>query len=107
MDCETASGLMPWLMNGTLDAGEADALRSHMASCARCREEMDETRRAADVFGAHPASSAIADLAWGRPMEDADLVRRHVASCAACAEDLELARESRGAEAGAKRRPRL
>jgi hypothetical protein len=101
MDCETASGLMPWLMNGSLAAAEAEGLRSHLASCAACRQEMEETRRAASVFDAHPAASAILDLASDRPLADAALVRRHVEGCAECAEDLALARESlQSTEAG-------
>lgn len=102
MECETASGLMPWLLNGTLQPAEAEALRLHLASCARCREEMDETRRAAEVFGAHPTADAILDLAWDRPVGDAALVRRHVESCAECGEDLALARESRRGEEPAR-----
>src|SRR5688572_14481074 len=106
MDCETASGLLPWLLNGTLEGDEKKALRRHLESCARCRGEMDETRRAAQVFGAHPTTDAILDLAAERPSSDADLVRRHVEECAECAEDLALAREGRGAERMAKGAPR-
>ena len=103
MDCETASGLMPWLLNGTLAPAEADAVRRHLQGCAGCRGEMEETKAAAAVFGAHPPASDILDLAWERPLGDAALVRRHVAECAECAEDLALAEESRrGSAEGAE-----
>jgi hypothetical protein len=98
MDCETASGLMPWLLNRTLGAAEAEGLERHIAGCAVCRADFEETRRAAAVFAAHPSAGTILDLGWDREIPDAALVRRHVADCAACAEDLALARESRRAE---------
>jgi len=97
MDCDTAGGLMPWLLNRTLAPGEADAVRRHLEGCARCRAERDETKQAAAVFGAHPPTADIVDLAWERPLADAGLVRRHVAECAECAEELQLAEESRRA----------
>src|SRR5687767_12807907 len=101
MDCDTAGGLMPWLLNRTLAPAEADAVRAHLDGCARCRAEIDETRQAAAVFGAHPPATDILDLAWERPLADAGLVRRHVAECAECAEELALAQESRRASAPA------
>jgi hypothetical protein len=30
--------LLPWYMNGTLDAGELAAVEAHLADCAECRE---------------------------------------------------------------------
>jgi len=93
MDCQGVSERLPWLLNGSLSAAEAQDVRAHLADCARCREELDETRRAAAVFDVHVPTSAILDLAWGRSVDD--LVRTHLDACAACREELDLARESR------------
>jgi hypothetical protein len=97
MDCETASGLMPWLLNRTLEPSEAETLESHITGCAACRADLEETRRAAAVFAAHPSAKTIVDAAWDLEMPDAGVVRRHLESCAGCAEDYALARESRRA----------
>ena len=107
MDCDNAGGLMPWLLNRTLAPAEANAVRSHLEGCARCRAEMEETKQAAAVFGAHPPATDILDLAWERPLADDGLVRRHVAECAECAEELQLAEESRRASAPAADGPRV
>jgi hypothetical protein len=98
MDCDTASGLMPWLINRTLASTEADDVQRHLEGCAACRNDLEQARRAAAVFSAHASSEAIVDLAWERDPGDGGLARRHVETCQACAEDLALARESRRAE---------
>lgn len=100
MDCDAISERLPWLLNGTLEAHEAEELRRHVAGCARCQREMEETRQAAAVFGAHLPAAIILDLAWDRevPEPDGELVRRHLEECAGCREELELARESRALE---------
>jgi hypothetical protein len=100
MDCQGVSERLPWLVAGSLSAAEADEVRAHLESCPRCREELDETRRAADVFGAHVPTSILVDLAWDRPVSDADssLATAHLAACPECREELDLARESRRLE---------
>lgn len=103
MDCEAASERLPWLLNRTLESQEEEQVRRHLASCPRCRAEMDDTRRAAAVFGAHLPSAAIIDRAWDRANESLEpaLVDRHLEACADCREELALARESRQLEAAA------
>ena len=98
MDCDTASGLMPWLINRTLEPAEADEFERHLEGCAVCRDDLEQARRAAAVFSAHASAEAIVDLAWERDPGDGGLARRHAETCPACAEDLALARESRRAE---------
>lgn len=100
MDCEAASERLPWLLNGTLEGREAEEVRGHIETCPRCRAEMDETRKAAAVFGAHLPAAAVIDLAWDRSPQDLDrgLADRHLASCPECREELDLARESRRLE---------
>lgn len=89
--------LLPWLLNGTLERGEAQHVREHLVSCASCRHELGETRWAAAVFGAHLPAAAVVAIAWDAPPDgvDAELARQHLARCAACAEELALARQSR------------
>jgi hypothetical protein len=101
--CAEAIELLPWLLNGTLEAGEAQRVRAHLDSCRSCRNELGETRWAAAVFAAHASAEALVALAWDQPAEgvDLDLVRRHVKNCTACAEELALVRESRGLETSA------
>lgn len=100
MDCQAASELLPWLLNGSLDAGESASVQAHLAGCARCRGELAEERRAAAIFGSHLSTAAILDLAWERPPEGVDpaLARRHIENCPACREELALASESRRLE---------
>lgn len=107
MDCQEVSERLPWLLNGSLSTSDAEALRTHLAGCPRCREEMEETRRAAEVFGAHLSTRAIVDLAWERPTTDIDpeVARAHVETCPDCREELALARESRGLDAEEPRTP--
>jgi hypothetical protein len=100
MDCAAASERLPWLLNGSLDAPEADEVRGHVTGCPRCGQEMDETRRAAAVFDAHLPSSVVLDLAWERPLEAdlSELARVHLERCASCRDELDLARASRQLE---------
>jgi hypothetical protein len=36
--------LLPWYMNGTLDAGEVAAVEAHLAECAECRKDLAAER---------------------------------------------------------------
>jgi hypothetical protein len=102
MQCEQAVGLLPWLLNGSLEPDERRALEKHLGGCAACRKELEQTRRAAAVYGAHLPSAEIGALAWERPLSEVDpeIARRHLESCEGCAEGLRLARESRALEEG-------
>jgi hypothetical protein len=42
IDHETASGLLPWLVNGTLDADERERVERHVRLCIACRAELTE-----------------------------------------------------------------
>jgi len=98
MTCDQAIELLPWLLNGTLEAGERDEVRRHLASCGRCREALAETRQAFGVFDQHLPSLTLVVLAHGEPPADAALAERHLASCPQCSAELELARMSRRLE---------
>ena len=96
MTCEHAVEQLPWLLNGSLEAGERDEVWHHLETCESCRRALEETREAWSVFAQHLPSQNLVALAWGEPPSDA--VQEHLASCPQCAAELELARMSRRLE---------
>ena len=96
--CRETRELLPWYVNGTLDAERRKAVESHLASCEDCRAELEETRFALAVAVQHVSTEAlVAYVAGDDPGMDPDLLETHLASCADCAEELALLRESHGA----------
>jgi hypothetical protein len=51
---ERALELLPWLVNGTLQAAERDALEQHVRACIVCRRELREQQRLATAVRAQP-----------------------------------------------------
>src|SRR5215218_3341597 len=104
MNCETATELLPWFLNGTLDESERREVREHLASCPSCRQALEDTRLAWTVYDQHIPSEALVALAWGQVPEgspegyDPDVLDRHLQSCPECAAELELVRTSRRLE---------
>lgn len=100
MNCDQAIEFLPWLLNGTLEAGERDEVRRHLADCERCRAALNDTREAWTTFDQHLPSDALVALAYGEAPQgiDSALAERHLASCPQCAAELELARMSRRLE---------
>jgi hypothetical protein len=100
MNCDDAIEFLPWLLNGSLEAGEHDEVRAHLADCERCRAALNETRKAWTIFSQHLPSEALVALAYGEAPAGVDpaLAERHLASCPECAAELELARTSRRLE---------
>lgn len=100
VECREVGDLIPWYLNGTLDASRSQRVREHLAGCGACRQEAAEARAALAVFSAHLPSSDLVDLAWGRAPAQAgqELAERHLAQCAACRADLDLLRDSRQLE---------
>ena len=100
MTCDQSIELLPWLLNGTLDAEERAEVRNHLATCERCRQALTETRQAWTVFAQHIPAQDLVALAWGNlPSEiDAAAAEEHLASCAQCAAELEMTRMSRRLE---------
>src|SRR6185295_3598717 len=96
MTCDSAIEFLPWLLNGTLAAGERDELWHHLKTCERCRQALAETREAWSVFAQHLPSADLVGLAWGET--PSGTVEEHLASCPQCAAELELARMSRRLE---------
>jgi hypothetical protein len=100
MNCDQAIEFLPWLLNGTLEAGEREEVQGHLATCESCRAALDDTREAWTIFGQHLPSGAVVALAYGETPTGIDpvLVERHLESCPKCAAELELARMSRRLE---------
>lgn len=100
MNCDQAIELLPWLLNGTLEAEERTEVRRHLETCERCREALNDTREVWRIFDQHLPTEALVALAYGeRPAGiDPALAESHLASCPQCAAELELARTSRGLE---------
>jgi hypothetical protein len=62
MNCSEARDRLAGLLYGDLQAGEANAVREHLAACAACRQELaalDHVRRALDAV---PAPALEVDL---------------------------------------------
>lgn len=101
MDCEHAAELLPWLLNGTLDATEQTQVREHLAQCGQCRWELGEAMWAGAVYQQHIPTETLIDYAFERPLAavEWDRVERHFKLCQDCTEQLELVRESRRLDA--------
>ena len=59
-----AQELLPWFVNGTLDADEAAPVAAHLAQCARCRDDAREQAALQASAGAAAHSSPEADRSW-------------------------------------------
>jgi hypothetical protein len=105
MNCDLAMELLPWLLNGTLEAGERRRLVEHLRGCGACRAALADTQVAWDLFDWHPPPAALvsyveaieaaAPTARGEATPGARDVEEHLAGCPKCAAELELVRTSR------------
>jgi hypothetical protein len=121
MNCDQAIELLPWLVNGTLDAGERQEVVEHLAGCAACRAALADTRTAWELFDWHPPAAALVAHAQGeaapaagaggspagsrdagaaqdrdpRGPRGVDGIADHLATCPSCAAEMELLRTSR------------
>jgi len=55
--------LLPWFINGTLNADELRRVEAHLAQCAECRHDLAAERRLAAAIA---TGAAEPDLAWER-----------------------------------------
>jgi hypothetical protein len=101
MNCDMATELLPWLLNGSLEAGERLQMLEHVRSCGSCRAALADTRAAWEIFDWHPPAAALVahaggGAAAGEPGDSGSSdVEEHLASCPRCAAELELVRTSR------------
>jgi Putative zinc-finger len=100
MNCDDAIEFLPWLLNDSLETGEREEVRRHLATCERCRAALNDTQEAWTIFGQHLPGDALVALAYGEAPAGVDpaVAERHLAACAGCAAELELARTSRRLE---------
>lgn len=91
MDCQQATELLPWLINGSLTEAEERPLREHLLSCESCCGELHETVRAGQLFDEHIPSLALAEYAQDLPNEeyDREIIARHLAGCPSCRQEVE------------------
>ena len=116
MNCDLAAELLPWLLNGTLEAGERREVIEHLRGCDACRAALADTQVAWEIFDWHPPAAALvahfaaaageagaavgppgagaAPAASGGATGDAGAIAEHLASCPKCAAELELVRTS-------------
>src|ERR1700688_3101546 len=108
MNCDLAAELLPWLLNGTLEADERRELIEHLRGCDACRAALADTQVAWDLFDWHPPAAALIAYAGavevggsGAPATTGDAsagarsIEEHLAGCPKCAAELELVRTSR------------
>jgi len=58
-----AQGLLPWYVNGTLDADEVATFEKHLAECAECRADLEQERLLGHEVAHRPLD---ADHGWER-----------------------------------------
>ena len=92
MDCTTATDLLPWLINGSLDASEREGVLAHLEGCPACRGELESTVLTWAVHGQHVPTGLLVAHAMGEPLpaEAARTVEEHLAHCGQCAAEAEL-----------------
>ncbi|MCB1036830.1 MAG: zf-HC2 domain-containing protein [Acidobacteria bacterium] len=95
--CSTVAELLPWYLNGTLEAEELAAVEAHLEGCPRCRQEHRETAFAAAAFNTHPAPEQLIRFAFHEMPLGAErsVLEAHLRLCAACSEELGLIEASR------------
>lgn len=91
---------LPWLLNGTLEDGEAQEVEEHLASCSDCRAERRRTAQAGALFAAHPGAEGLVEIAFAGREPDAALAA-HLELCPDCREAVALARASAALQAEA------
>ena len=93
--------LLPWYVNGTLEAPERAEFESHLNACAECRDEMsiieklhaDLRESSTGAFTEHPSPPALMEAiqpgTGDEPLEPeaASDIRRHLALCLTCSEE--------------------
>lgn len=125
MNCNRAAELLPWLLNGTLEAGERREVLDHLRGCPGCRAALADTRIAWETFDWHPEPAALiayagaaaavpagasasgaarapaaaaasgGGVAAGAAAANLVALEEHLAGCPSCAAELELVRTSR------------
>jgi len=109
MNCVRAEELLPWLLNGSLEAAEAGSVRAHLAGCAACRTAWVDTSWVVELSASHVPAGNLVDLAAGVALTGGDraAVEAHLAGCMDCAAEMALLRASWTAHAAPERSAKL
>ncbi len=73
MDCARCAEDLTAYMDGELNAARADEVRSHLAACASCADELRSLREAARFVASHARDLEVRPEAW-------NLVRARIAA---------------------------
>lgn len=63
---DSASMLLPWYINGSLDGEQRKMVDSHTAVCLTCRSELNTQRHIAEVVRSRDAASVGADIGFAQ-----------------------------------------
>lgn len=63
---DSASMLLPWYINGSLDDEQRKMVDSHIAVCLTCRSELNTQRHIAEVVRSRDAASVGADIGFAQ-----------------------------------------
>ncbi|MCZ6649311.1 MAG: zf-HC2 domain-containing protein [Acidobacteria bacterium] len=121
--------LLPWYVNGTLEAAETASFKEHLAGCHACRDELavleqmqaELKRHGEALLADHPTPQTLVaalttESGGGEPGPDLSReIKRHIALCATCADEARWVmkeavaqgggREPASARSGSKGRP--
>lgn len=96
MNTREAIEKLPWLVNGSLDATEAAAVREQLAGSDECRAELAELAEAGQLFGARIPVETLLDYVAGRDVApfDRQTVERYIQVSPVGSEEWRMATES-------------
>ncbi|GAB5512181.1 MAG: hypothetical protein Rhims3KO_35820 [Hyphomicrobiales bacterium] len=69
LSCSTVREQLPWLLNGTLDTAEAEAMNHHIAQCEACAAALAAERKLADQLQGLDALDFQEAASWDRMMD--------------------------------------
>lgn len=101
LNCETTQELLPWLLNGSLEGEEREAVTGHLRGCEVCRGELEETAAVGELFDVHVPAWDLAAYSQGlSPAEWQRLeLEEHLATCPRCRSELAGAQSTLAIEA--------
>jgi hypothetical protein len=104
--CARVQELLPWWLNGSLEAADRREVEDHLAACAGCRAELEGTRAAWAIFATHLPAADVAAYGLGLvPGMKQARIEMHLAGCGDCsAEAARVGRAARGADGPSPRR---
>ncbi len=90
--CARVVELLPWWVNQSLSADEAQQVRRHIETCTTCREELQAVYRAVDIHEGHLPAEVLITHAFSEPaaVEQRRLVESHLAACPQCRDELDM-----------------